>query len=199
MENVIEYSNIKELIINKVKENGEKILYVKKVLKDKKETYENISYKKFFEDVNAFGASLYNLNLKNERIAIVGRNRYEWAMAHVTNLLGGIVSVPLDKELKIEELENSIKRSKVKAIVFDEKYVSLMEEIKNRNNTFIKEYICMSECEGYKDVNKLKRYVSERGKILPRRITGNCAKHQRALTVAVKRARHIALMPYTME
>lgn len=51
----------------------------------------------------------------------------------------------------------------------------------------------------YKDVNKLKRYVSERGKILPRRITGNCAKHQRALTVAVKRARHIALMPYTVD
>ncbi len=51
----------------------------------------------------------------------------------------------------------------------------------------------------YKDVNKLKRYVSERGKILPRRITGNCAKHQRALTVAIKRARHVALMPYTVE
>ncbi len=51
----------------------------------------------------------------------------------------------------------------------------------------------------YKDVNKLNRYVSERGKILPRRITGNCAKHQRALTVAVKRARHIALMPYTKD
>lgn len=51
----------------------------------------------------------------------------------------------------------------------------------------------------YKDVNKLKRYVSERGKILPRRITGNCAKHQRALTVAIKRARHVALMPYTAE
>ena len=51
----------------------------------------------------------------------------------------------------------------------------------------------------YKDVNKLKRYVSERGKILPRRITGNCAKHQRALTVSIKRARHIALMPYTLD
>ncbi|MBO4845535.1 MAG: 30S ribosomal protein S18 [Lachnospiraceae bacterium] len=51
----------------------------------------------------------------------------------------------------------------------------------------------------YKDTAKLKRYVSERGKILPRRITGNCAKHQRALTVAVKRARHLALMPYTAE
>ena len=51
----------------------------------------------------------------------------------------------------------------------------------------------------YKDVNTLKKYVSERGKILPRRITGNCAKHQRALTVAIKRARHVALMPYTVE
>lgn len=51
----------------------------------------------------------------------------------------------------------------------------------------------------YKDTNKLKRYVSERGKILPRRITGNCAKHQRALTVAIKRARHIALMPYVQD
>ena len=51
----------------------------------------------------------------------------------------------------------------------------------------------------YKDTNKLKRYVSERGKILPRRITGNCAKHQRALTVAIKRARHLALTPYTCE
>ena len=51
----------------------------------------------------------------------------------------------------------------------------------------------------YKDTNKLKRYISERGKILPRRITGNCAKHQRALTVAIKRARHIALMPYVAE
>ena len=49
----------------------------------------------------------------------------------------------------------------------------------------------------YKDVNKLKRYISERGKILPRRITGNCAKHQRALTVAIKRARHLAMLPYT--
>ena len=51
----------------------------------------------------------------------------------------------------------------------------------------------------YKDTNKLKRYVSERGKILPRRITGNCAKHQRALTDVYKRARHIALMPYSID
>ncbi|MCR4694964.1 MAG: 30S ribosomal protein S18 [Pseudobutyrivibrio sp.] len=51
----------------------------------------------------------------------------------------------------------------------------------------------------YKDTAKLKKYISERGKILPRRITGTCAKHQRALTVAIKRARHIALMPYVQD
>ena len=51
----------------------------------------------------------------------------------------------------------------------------------------------------YKDVATLKKYVSERGKILPRRITGTCAKHQRAVTSAIKRARHLALMPYTQD
>ncbi|MFD2169624.1 30S ribosomal protein S18 [Tumebacillus lipolyticus] len=51
----------------------------------------------------------------------------------------------------------------------------------------------------YKDVNRLGRYVSERGKILPRRITGNCAAHQRAVTVAIKNSRIVALMPYTAE
>lgn len=51
----------------------------------------------------------------------------------------------------------------------------------------------------YKEVGKLKKYISERGKILPRRITGTCAKHQRMVTNAIKRSRAIALLPYTTE
>ena len=51
----------------------------------------------------------------------------------------------------------------------------------------------------YKDVAKLRKYVSERGKILPRRTSGNCARHQRIMTQNVKRARHMALMPYTQD
>ena len=51
----------------------------------------------------------------------------------------------------------------------------------------------------YKDVAKLRKYVSERGKILPRRTSGNCARHQRTMTQNVKRARHMALMPYTQD
>ena len=51
----------------------------------------------------------------------------------------------------------------------------------------------------YKDANKLRKYISEGGKILPRRITGNCAKHQRELTTAIKRARQMAILPYTQD
>ena len=51
----------------------------------------------------------------------------------------------------------------------------------------------------YKDVAKLRRFTSERAKILPRRVTGTCAYHQRELTTAIKRARHIALLPYTAD
>ena len=60
---------------------------------------------------------------------------------------------------------------------------------------------CVDKITGidYKDIAKLRKYVSERGKILPRRVTGNCAKHQRAMTQNVKRARHLALMAYTSE
>ena len=51
----------------------------------------------------------------------------------------------------------------------------------------------------YKDVDLLKRFISEKGKILPRRVTGTCAKHQRALTVAIKRARIMGLLPFTVQ
>lgn len=62
--------------------------------------------------------------------------------------------------------------------------------------TFCQDWIDMVD---YKDVSRLRRFMSERGKILPRRITGNCARHQRSLTRAIKRAREMALLPYVVE
>lgn len=60
---------------------------------------------------------------------------------------------------------------------------------------------CVDKVEtiDYKEIGRLRKYVTERGKILPRRISGNCAKHQRMLTTAIKRARNVALLPYTAE
>lgn len=51
----------------------------------------------------------------------------------------------------------------------------------------------------YKDIPRLRRYLSERAKIVPRRVTGSCARHQRQLTIAIKRARHLALLPYVSD
>ena len=60
---------------------------------------------------------------------------------------------------------------------------------------------CVDKIEhiDYKDVGRLRRYITERGKIVPRRISGNCAHHQRQMTIAIKRARTVALLPFTME
>lgn len=156
-----EFKNIKEIIYNSAKEYAQNIAFIVKNKKEKEVTYENITYKKLLQDINAFGTKLYELGLKNKRVAIVGRNRYEWVVTHLSNLLGGIVSVPLDKELQVDELESCLERSKADVVVFDEKYIENIEEIKKRGNTNLQEYICMSKKDGYKDFWTLKKQGEE--------------------------------------
>ncbi|MCI5754314.1 MAG: 30S ribosomal protein S18 [Clostridiales bacterium] len=71
---------------------------------------------------------------------------------------------------------------------------------KNRKRRKVCQF-CVDKCQfiDYKDTVKLRRYLSERGKILPRRTTGTCAYHQRALTEAIKRSRQVALLPYVVD
>ena len=149
------FDNIKDIIYNSVKLYPNHIAFVTKI-KDNNETkYKNTTYKEMLDEINAFGTALYNKNLLGKRLAICGRNRYEWALSHLTCMLGGIVSVPLDKELQVEELEESLVRSKAEAIVFDEKYIDKIEYIKKNGKTLLKEYICMSKLEGFDDVPTL--------------------------------------------
>ena len=72
-----------------------------------------------------------------------------------------------------------------------------------KNRVFFKKKVCkfcMQKLKiDYKDADTLRRFITERGKILPRRITGSCAKHQRALALAIKRARTIALLPFVTD
>lgn len=151
-----EFENIKDIIYNSAKKYKDNTAFILKHKKDEEIQYENITYKKLLEEVNSLGTKFFDLGYKDKRIAIVGRNRYEWVLSHLANLLGGIVSVPLDKELQIDELESSLKRSKADVVIFDEKYIENIEEIKKRNNTNLKEYICMTKLEGYKDIETLK-------------------------------------------
>ena len=150
-----ECQNIKEILYNSVEKYGENIAFIIKHKNHNEVTYENITYKKLLENVNSLGTKLFDLGYQDKRIAIVGRNSYEWALAHLANQLGGIVSVPLDKELQLSELESSLERSKADIVIFDEKYIENIEEIKRRNNTNLKEYISMKPLENYKDIYTL--------------------------------------------
>lgn len=158
---VKEFNNLKEIIYNSVEKYGNNIAFVIKHKENKKVEYENVTYKRLLEDINKFGTALYDLKLKDKRVAIIGRNRYEWVIAHLSNLLGGIVSVPLDKDLQYDELENSLIRSKVDAIIFDEKLKDEISEIKKNGKTNLTEYICMSELSGYKSFKELMKKGEE--------------------------------------
>lgn len=144
------FNNIKEVIENSVKLYKNNVAFVTKIKKeDKSVEYINHTYQNLLDDINSFGTSLYKLGLKGKRIAICGRNRYEWVVAHLSNLFGGIVSVPIDKELQLNELEDSLVRSKADAIVFDEKYEENISIIKQNGKTNIHNFICMSNVDGY--------------------------------------------------
>ena len=150
-----EFKDIKEILYNSVKIYKDKIAFVIKHKENKEIKYENITYPKLLEDVNSLGTSFYELGLKGKRIAIIGKNRYEWAISHFGALLGEIVSVPLDKDLQYDELENSLIRSKADCIIFDEKLKNTIDEIKKNNNTQLTEYISMDKLDGYKNIEQL--------------------------------------------
>lgn len=150
--NAIEFNNVKEIIINSAEKFKEKPAFTIKHKNKENIEYEDISYAKFLQDIYNLGTGFFTIGLKGKRIAIIGKNRYEWILSHVTNLFGGIVSIPLDKDLQIDELENSIIRSKADAIVFDSKILEFIEKIKSNKKTTITEYICMDKIEGYKNL-----------------------------------------------
>ena len=149
-----EFKNIKEIIYNSSKVYSDDIAFVIKHQENKKVRYENVSYKRLLEDINKLGTALFNMGFKGKRIAVIGRNRYEWVISHLANLLGGIISIPLDKDLQYEELENSLIRSKADCIIFDEKLEEKILKIKENKNTNLVEYICMSDLSGYTSIKE---------------------------------------------
>ena len=150
-----EFNNIKEIIYNSAKVYEDKIAFKIKHKEENDITYEDITYKMVLEDINKLGTAFYNIGLKDKRVAIIGKNRYEWVITHLCNLLGGMVSVPLDKDLQYDELENSLIRSKADCIVFDEKLTEQITQIKNNGKTNLKQYICMSDIEGFESIKNL--------------------------------------------
>lgn len=138
-----EVNNIKEIIYNSANKFANKIAFKIKKKIGKEISYVEITYKKLLEDINNLGTGLYKKGLKGKRVAVIGKNRYEWVLTHLSCLLGGIVIIPLDKDLQLEELESSLIRSKANAVVFDKKLEDKFIKLKERNLPDLKEYIAM--------------------------------------------------------
>lgn len=159
-----EFNNIKEIICNSAKKYNDGIAFVIKNKENKEDIYTNITYQNLLDDIYSLGTEFYDIGLKGKRVAIIGKNRYEWVLTHLTNQFGGIVSVPLDKDLQLEELENSLVRSKADVIVFDSKLTEEIETIKENKKTNIKEFICMDRCKDYLNIPDLKEKGEEKVK-----------------------------------
>ena len=160
---VTDFKDIKGVIYNSAKKFANNVAFRIKEKVGKETKYKDVTYAQMLKDVNNFGTGLYNKGLKGKRVAIIGKNRYEWALTYVTNLLGGIIAVPLDKELQYNELENSLIRSKAEAIVFDPKLKDSILEIKKNGKTSLKHFICMDKnVEDFESVEE----IMNTGKVL---------------------------------
>ena len=139
------YNNIKEMMIETVEKYAENNAFILKKKINEKIEYINITYKDFLDKVNAFGAGLFKLGLNGKKIAIIGKNRYEWILSYVSILLGNMIAVPLDKGLTDIEIENSLVQSKVDCVIFEENYYNVINKLNQEGKIHLSEMICMDK------------------------------------------------------
>ncbi|MBO5478129.1 MAG: AMP-binding protein [Clostridia bacterium] len=140
-----EYRDIREMLKDAVNTYPDNIAFIIKEKKEEEVTYKNITYKMLQDDINRLGTALIDLGLEGKRIAIIANNRYEWCLAYLATLCGVGIVVPLDKSLPAGEIESLLQRSYANAVVFENKYSDIMEDIKQNSENDIEHYICMDE------------------------------------------------------
>ncbi len=159
-----DFENIKQIVYDTVKKYPDNKAFIVKNKSGNEITYRDICFTELLEEVNNFGAGLYKLGLKDKKIAIISKNRYEWALSYISILLGNMVAIPLDKGLTEVEIENSIERSCPDAIIFDNGLSEEILKIKEKAN--IKQCICMDENDNFisiKEIMKTGKEARENG------------------------------------
>jgi len=145
-----EFKNLKEIVYNAVEKNSDLNAFILKEKNGKEVKYRNITFEETLNNINNLGTALFNLGMKDKRIAIISKNRYEWTIGYMATLMGNMTVVPLDKGLTEVELESSLVRSKADAIIFEKEYENMMKNIITNGNTNLKEYICMDKINEFK-------------------------------------------------
>lgn len=150
------YADFREMLNNSAERYKDRNAFIIKHKKSRKEfTYEYITFADFRNQVNWFGSGLMQRGLLGHRIAIIGKNRYEWLLSYFTACCGLGICVPLDKGLPYEELESSLARSYSDVLIFDKEHKKDIERVAAEGNTKVKTFICMDELEGYPSIKEI--------------------------------------------
>ena len=155
------FTDLKDMLNKTVEKFGSRPAYVFK--KEEEEKLKEITYNEFKSDIDGLGTALINLGLKDKRVAVIGNNRYEWAVSYLSVTNGTGIVVPLDKALPNNEIESLIMRSEVEAIIYASKYDEIMEELKDKKNTNLKYFISMDLEESTNGVISFRKLI-EKGK-----------------------------------
>lgn len=151
------YENIREVLNNAFENYPNNVAFKIKHKDIDKDTgkvhirYEEIRYTEFQEQINALGTALINIGLKDKRIAIISKNRYEWVLSYVSVLNGTGIAIPLDKALPEEEIESSLQRSYADCIIFAGEYLETVKKIKENKSTKLSKFICMDKLDSEED------------------------------------------------
>lgn len=155
-------SNFKEMIDRSCEKYKDHIAYKFKINlgKPNQEIVEK-TYGRVKEEIEGLGTSLLNLGLEGKKIAIISNNRYEWCVSYLGITTANMVAVPLDKMLPAKEIKNLIVRAKVDAVIYENKYKEIFENIKQDGDTTLKFYINMDLQEDEGEILSFHKLVAE--------------------------------------
>jgi long-chain acyl-CoA synthetase len=130
---------------------------IKKKAKDRhsEPTYKHISFIDFKADINGLGTGLTDMGLADKRIAIIGKNRYEWILSYFATLCGLGISVPLDKGLPFDEVESSLSRSRSDVLIFDKEHLDMVKELEQNGTCGVSLFICMDDIPEYHSIPEI--------------------------------------------
>lgn len=149
------HENLRDMM-NYAAENyrGDTAFIIKHKVK-KEVSYDYIKFENFRDDVNALGAALLHRGFLGKRIAIIGKNRYEWVLGYFASQCGLGLCVPLDKGLPYEEVESSLERSFADVLIFDPDQKEIVDTLREKGTTGVTEFIAMDPLEGFTDIPSL--------------------------------------------
>ena len=152
------YRNFRELLDGCAQSYGSDPAFQIKIKKETKTEPAQYKIRSFIElkaDVDALGAALWRRGLLGKRLAIIGKNRYEWMLGYWAHLCGLGICVPLDKDLPLEELKQSLHKAKVDALYFDLAHMPLVELLQEDAAFSHMRFFCMDETPGFEDAAAL--------------------------------------------